>query len=971
MLKTDEEIQELHDDDTEIFQKNNISRYSERPKQLKDWCLADYVAHLEYIPPKDDPKSKNEPFEDNKDDDEEINSGDESSDEVDSLPVGQNIKINFKNGGILRSRKQPKIIRYVRYNKLTDPENHYREKLMLFKPWKKEAELKGESESYATEYGKHEAEILKFAQKYDKKSSQIQAAIERMNEEEAESNAEAMAEIAPSHAQNEADDEEEGCTVSLDYAPFDIARPEAQEQLDIGHEIGAGTNVRDQMVSGLIPNDEFFKLIRMLNFKQKEIFLHIYQWITTKSEPLNIFITGGAGTGKSVLIKAIDQALLRHYKGQLDANLDAIQVLKMAMTGSAAHNIKGETMHHGLSIPVQQAFTKLTGEKANSMYNKYQYLKTVIIDEVSLVPSQFLSHMTTRLKEFTNSDKLFGGKHMIFVGDLFQLKPVNGQWVFLPHSQNYGPLATNIWRDNVNMYELTEIMRQKDDKEYALILNRLREGKHTKADIEILQSRRLKETNPEHPSYPLKKPHAYATNPEVNNFNSRVYDRAPTEKYEVKAVDVVVGDLSKSMKDRVMEHFKSTNKYKNRNHTGQLETILQLAVGLDYDVSTNENQDDGIVNGATCKLQKIECDARGRPGLVWVEFYDEDVGRMKRSSYKRKASLPNPNWTPINPLSRTFKCQSQYISRVQFPLCIASARTIDKTQGKTLQELVIRMGEKKKAHSHYTALSRVTSLQNLHVLDLKADKIALDSKVVEEMQRLRNEAQVNLCYTPVYMMSSEKTRIIFQNIQSLHYHYQDIKDDPNFKAADVICLAETKLTKTDLNSDYVIKDFQEVIRNDQATKNGSRPPHGLAIYVRQFIEKEHIHHFSTDSFEFTLIRLFPCNFRPTVQLGVVYKSPGCKQKQLLDGLKKLKSLTRTFEQLIVVGDFNTNAFKEDGSKSSTVIAIEKILNCKLVPSEFTTRANTTIDLLFASHKSSDVGIIESVISHHKILTYAH
>ena len=88
-------------------------------------------------------------------------------------------------------------------------------------------------------------------------------------------------------------------------------------------------------------------------------------------------------------------------------------------------------------------------------------------------------------------------------------------------------------------------------------------------------------------------------------------------------------------------------------------------------------------------------------------------------------------------------------------------------------------------------------------------------------------------------------------------------------------------------------------------------------------------------------------------------------------MKKLKSLTRTFEQLIVVGDFNTNAFKEDGSKSSTVIAIEKILNCKLVPSEFTTRANTTIDLLFASHKSSDVGIIESVISHHKILTYAH
>ena len=71
--------------------------------------------------------------------------------------------------------------------------------------------------------------------------------------------------------------------MSLDYAPFDPARSEAQEQLDIGNEIGAGSNVRDdQMVSGLIPNDKFYELIRMLNFRQKEIFLHIYHWITNK-----------------------------------------------------------------------------------------------------------------------------------------------------------------------------------------------------------------------------------------------------------------------------------------------------------------------------------------------------------------------------------------------------------------------------------------------------------------------------------------------------------------------------------------------------------------------------------------------------------------------------------------------------------------------------------------------------------------
>ena len=96
MLKTDEEIQELQDNDTEIFQKNNISRYSERPKQLKDWCLADYVAHLEYKPPKDDPKVKVDPFEDNVDDDFERNSDDESGDEIETLPVGDKVHINIQ-----------------------------------------------------------------------------------------------------------------------------------------------------------------------------------------------------------------------------------------------------------------------------------------------------------------------------------------------------------------------------------------------------------------------------------------------------------------------------------------------------------------------------------------------------------------------------------------------------------------------------------------------------------------------------------------------------------------------------------------------------------------------------------------------------------------------------------------------------------------------------------------------------------
>ena len=144
----------------------------------------------------------------------------------------------------------------------------------------------------------------------------------------------------------------------------------------------------------------------------------------------------------------------------------------------------------------------------------------------------------------------------------------------------------------------------------------------------------------------------------------------------------------------------------------------------------------------------------------------------------------------------------------------------------------------------------------------------------------------------------------------------------NYKSADIICLAETKLMKNDLNSDYAMADFQEIIRNDQVTRNKKRPPHGIAMYVRQLIEKEHIKHFNTNNFEFTLTRIFPLNFRPTVQLAIVYKSPSCSKDEMFEGLKSLKSQTRSFEQLIVLGDFNTEAFNEDNTKTSTIKEID-------------------------------------------------
>jgi len=100
-----------------------------------------------------------------------------------------------------------------------------------------------------------------------------------------------------------------------------------------------------------------------------------------------------------------------------------------------------------------------------------------------MVESQMLILIDASLKQICQSEKPFTGKN-VFVGDLFQLQPVNDSWIFdLPVSERtkrpqYVHLTSNLWKENVFLHELTEIMHQKDDKPFARLLNRIREGNH-------------------------------------------------------------------------------------------------------------------------------------------------------------------------------------------------------------------------------------------------------------------------------------------------------------------------------------------------------------------------------------------------------------------------------------------------------------------------------------------------------------
>ena len=133
-------------------------------------------------------------------------------------------------------------------------------------------------------------------------------------------------------------------------------------------------------------------------------------------------------------------------------------------------------------------------------------MQVVFIDEISMVGSGMFNFLDLRLQQIMGTKEPFGGLSMITVGDLFQLKPVFDHWIFENSKDGYTALATNLWQQYFQMFELSKVMRQREDKDFAEILNRVREGNHTEADIRVSKERILN-LSPQHPDYPINSVH--------------------------------------------------------------------------------------------------------------------------------------------------------------------------------------------------------------------------------------------------------------------------------------------------------------------------------------------------------------------------------------------------------------------------------------------------------------------------------
>ena len=130
-----------------------------------------------------------------------------------------------------------------------------------------------------------------------------------------------------------------------------------------------------------------------------------------ESTNTSLFITGKAGTGKSTFIKMIQERISKNF-------------LVLAPTGIAAINVGGQTMHSFFGFPFEVIGPKTIMKVSEEKRQLLQHIDTIIVDEVSMVRCDMVDGMDRYLRVAFDTHMAFGGKQVVFVGDLFQLPPV-------------------------------------------------------------------------------------------------------------------------------------------------------------------------------------------------------------------------------------------------------------------------------------------------------------------------------------------------------------------------------------------------------------------------------------------------------------------------------------------------------------------------------------------------------------------
>lgn len=405
-----------------------------------------------------------------------------------------------------------------------------------------------------------------------------------------------------------------------------------------------------------------------------------------------LLITGNAGTGKSTL--------LRHFRQQTRKN-----VVVVAPTGMAALNVRGVTIHSFFKFPpklIQGKDIRINHQKCD-MFKKIDML---VIDEVSMVRADLLDAIDVSLRLHRASRTPFGGVQLVLFGDVCQLPPVVKERELETYfSTHYATpfffSAHALQRTGLTVIELQRVFRQPDPT-FIDVLNRIRRADASVDDMIVVNERCTEESLPNDNRITLT-----TTNKAANQINQDRLDQLPAPEFHAQA--------------RVTGHFDEDS----------FPTAQHLLLKKSAHIMMIKNNGAMWVNGT----------------IGTVTGWDDTSVKVALPSGSH--SVERETWEVIDyRYNKKENRIEEYVvgSFSQFPVKLAWASTIHKSQGQTFDSVAIDMNKGAFAHGQlYVALSRCRSLQGIRMITPVAlTDLCFDERVQWFIERTKSGGHVSL-----------------------------------------------------------------------------------------------------------------------------------------------------------------------------------------------------------------------------------
>ncbi len=466
------------------------------------------------------------------------------------------------------------------------------------------------------------------------------------------------------------------------------------------------------------------------------------QFVNSTNSP--IFLTGKAGTGKTTFLRSLGNLTYKKY-------------VVVAPTGIAALHAKGVTIHSqfllplGSFLPTQEPdgnfgtganfYTQQTLSRRHPLNAaRRSVLKSIdllIIDEVSMLRADVLDAIDFRLKTIKrNFDEPFGGVQLLMIGDLFQLPPIvkDHEWRVLGkfyRSMHFFE-AHGLRNSGMVYLELDKIFRQQDNT-FIQILNNLRENKVTENDIKILNSyfKSHEEIKSIEDAITITT-HNY----KAEEINRKALNELPGKLYQYEAE--IANDFSENL--------------------FPLPKILELKVGAQIMFVKNDTSGfSEFFNGKMAKVKELSSNE-----IIVIFEGREDGYKLRKESWENKKYVIHED---------TKELEEEVIGTFeQFPIKLAWAVTVHKSQGLTFEKAIIDVGQAFAPGQVYVALSRLRSMDGLIL------RTRISPATINNDQSVVNFSKSTEALPPLENILEERQSNFVQKLATQTFDFKDILD---------------------------------------------------------------------------------------------------------------------------------------------------------------------------------------------------